>query len=41
MRECWINVYFSSFGLWQGFCYPKRIGDKDDGIAYRIHVRMK
>ena len=41
-KECWINVYTNSNGeLWQGWCYPDKYGNKSDGIAYRIHVRLK
>ena len=42
MRECWINVYLNSNGsTCQGYCYPNKIGKASDGIAYRIHVRLK
>lgn len=41
MKECWINVYHAGRILWQGYCYPQRYGNKNDCIAYRIHVRLK
>lgn len=45
MKECWINVYKSEYGIWLGVPkkseYQARIVANRKWLIYRIHVKLK
>lgn len=45
MKECWINVYKSEYGIWYGnprhTLYLAQIVGNKKYLLYRIHVKLK